>query len=94
MLDKEYADDTALFRAFSVENMDRQKSALDLFCTATGARINWHKSCGFLAGTEDTCTWGEDVGFTWIPYGQTCCYLGFQVGIGVTSDQQFGPGRN
>ena len=40
LLDKEYADDSALYTAFSVENMDRQKSALDLFCTATGARIN------------------------------------------------------
>ena len=72
LLDKEYADDIALYTAFSVENMDRQKSALEVLCTATMAHINWHKSCRFLVGTAVICTWGEEMGFTWIPHGHTC----------------------
>lgn len=90
-MDKEYADDTALYTAFSIENINAQKSALDVFCLATGARINWRKSCGFLVGTETVCTWGMEMGFTWIPPGRTCRYLGFQVGIDATPEQQYSP---
>lgn len=70
------------------------RDALDVFCLASGARINWAaKSTGFTVGVEDTSAWGQDVGFTWMLPGHSCRYLGSlnQIGIGILSAQQFDP---
>lgn len=42
-----------------------------------------------LVGSEDVPTWGVAEGFTWMQPGQTCRYLGFQVGLDITPQQQF-----
>lgn len=91
LLDSEFADDTMLYAPYSVDALDSIRDALDTFCLASGALINWTKSSGFLVGVEDACVWGQDVGFTWLAPGQSCRYLGFQIGIDVSSTQQFDP---
>ncbi|MCO5614512.1 hypothetical protein L7F22_068795 [Adiantum nelumboides] len=60
--------------------------ALEVFCVASGARINWDKSYSILAGSDDAPTWGPG-DFTWLRAGETCRYLGFQVGLDVTPEQ-------
>ncbi|MCO5565052.1 hypothetical protein L7F22_018723 [Adiantum nelumboides] len=39
----------------------------------SGARINWDKSYGILAGSDDVSTW-DPRGFTWLGPGATCRY--------------------
>ena len=43
LLDAEFADDTAVFLEGQEENLSRFQRALETFCDAFGAKINWHK---------------------------------------------------
>ncbi|MCO5552900.1 hypothetical protein L7F22_006419 [Adiantum nelumboides] len=90
LIDQEYADDTLLFLHHSHDVLDTIQYALEVFCVASGARINWDKSYGILAGSDDVPHWGPS-GFTWLRPGETCRYLGFQVGMDVTPEQHFSP---
>ena len=91
LVDQEYTDDTLLMVRYAIAILDATRSVLDVYCLASGARINWHKSYGMLVGSEDQLTWGVTEGFTWLRPGQTCRYLGFQVGLDITPQQQFAP---
>ena len=77
LVDQEYADDTLLMVLYAIGVLDATRATLDLYCLASGAHINWHKSYGMLIGSEDVLTWGVAEGFTWLQPGQTCRYLGF-----------------
>ncbi|MCO5580097.1 hypothetical protein L7F22_033963 [Adiantum nelumboides] len=46
----EYANDTLLFLHYTPDVLDMICYALERFCVASGARINWDKSYGILAG--------------------------------------------
>ena len=59
-------------------------SEYEVFCLAARAKINWHKSVGFLTDPGASSQWGIFLGFRWIPRGQTTRYLGFQVGLDTT----------
>ena len=48
LLDQEYVDDTLLFCDFAPHALDSLRIGISIFCCASGARINWHKSSGFL----------------------------------------------
>ncbi|MCO5602086.1 hypothetical protein L7F22_056214 [Adiantum nelumboides] len=50
LIDQEYADDTLLFLHYTPDVLDMIRYALEMFCVASGARINWDKSYGILAG--------------------------------------------
>ncbi|MCO5610734.1 hypothetical protein L7F22_064975 [Adiantum nelumboides] len=82
LVDLEYADDTLFFLHYSPDILDTIRDALEVFCVASGAHINWHKSYGILAGSEDFPTWGPR-DFTWLGPRETCRYLGFQVELDV-----------
>ena len=69
--------------------LERVRLALEVFCSAAGAKINWNKSVGFLTDPGASSQWGRVLGFRWIPRGQTTRYLGFQVGLDITPAQQF-----
>ena len=76
---------------YAIGVLDATRATLDLYCLASGARINWHKSYGMLVGSQAIPTWGLDEGFTWLLPGQSCRYFGFQIGLDITSQQQFAP---
>ncbi|MCO5548673.1 hypothetical protein L7F22_002132 [Adiantum nelumboides] len=77
LIDQEYTDDTLLFLHYSPDILDTIRYALEVFCVTTGACVNWDKSYGILAGSDDVPTWGPG-DFTWLRPGETCRYLGFQ----------------
>ena len=66
LVDQEYADDTLLMVLYAIGVLDATRATLDLYCLASGAQINWHKSYGMLVGSQDIPTWGLDEGFTWL----------------------------
>lgn len=69
-MDYEYAEDTTLYKRFSEEGLDVVRTALDMFWIASGAKIIWSMSFGFLIGVNVSCTWGlADPSFTWIQPG-------------------------
>ena len=69
------------------------QTALEQFCDASGAKINWHKSCGFWVGGDgdELPQWSPSVGFQWIPPGRAVRYLGCEVGLDLTAEQQIAP---
>lgn len=50
--DQEYADDTNLYLHGSAENLDNVKLSLELFASASRAKINWHKSKAIWVSQE------------------------------------------
>ena len=46
-MDVEFADDIAMYLDEHEDNLAYFQSALETFCDASTAKINWHKSCGF-----------------------------------------------
>jgi hypothetical protein len=42
--DQTFADDTALYLQRTRDNLQRTQKVLDIFCKASGAKINWHKT--------------------------------------------------
>lgn len=88
--DQTFADDTALYFQGSPSNMDKAQDVFKLFCQASGAKINWHKSTAIWASKKEK-TWnsGEDVGLRWVPEGEGTRYLGIQVGFHLPSKANF-----
>ncbi len=80
--DQTFADDTAFYLRGTRENMERTQKVLDTFCKASGAKVNWNKSCAIWASKRDKeWEWGREVGLQWIPKGKGVRYLGIQVGF-------------
>ena len=91
LLDAEFADDTAAYLHGHEANLIRFQTALEQFCDASGARINWHKSYGFWVGEVDRPQWSPSAQFQWVPPGRAVRYLGCQVGLDLTAEQQIAP---
>jgi len=88
--DQTFADDTALYLKGDEGNLDRAKGVLEVFCKASGARINWNKSSAIWASRrERTWDWGQEVGLKWVPKGEGVKYLGVQVGFHLPTEANF-----
>jgi len=75
--DQTFVDDIALYLKGTPNNMDKAQRVLELFCQASGAKVNWLKTAAIWASKiERTWTWGEDVGLCWLPKGMGTHYLG------------------
>jgi hypothetical protein len=87
--DQTLADDTALYLKGTSGNMDKAQRVLALFCQASGAKVNWHKTAAIWASKiERTWTW-EEVGLRWLPEGTGTRYLGIQVGFHLPPETNF-----
>jgi hypothetical protein len=88
--DQTFADDTALYLQGTRDNMERAQKVLDVFCKASGAKINWNKTCAIWASKRDKdWEWGREVGLQWIPKGKGVRYLGIQVGFHLPPEANF-----
>jgi hypothetical protein len=62
---------SALYLKGSPSNLSKAQTVLDLFCLASGAKINWGKSAAIWANKDKKeWEWGQEVGLKWIPEGQ------------------------
>ena len=86
LLDAELADDTAMYLASHEANLSSFQAALEVFCDASGAKINWHKSCGFWVGEGALPCWMPDPLFRWVPPGSAVRYLGCHVGLELSAE--------
>ena len=80
-----------MYLAGHEDNLARFQAALEVFCDASGAKINWHKSCGFWIGAGAPPQWLPHPSFRWIPEGTPVRYLGCQIGLELTAEQQIAP---
>jgi hypothetical protein len=88
--DQTFADDTALYFQGTRENMERTQKVLDIFCKASGAKVNWNKTAAIWANKrEKDWEWGQEVGFQWILEGKGVRYLGIQVGFHLPPEANF-----
>ncbi len=51
--DQTFADDTALYLQGSPPNLDMAQNVLNVFCRASEAKINWHKSTTIWASKKE-----------------------------------------
>ena len=79
LLDSEFVDDTTTYLHGHEANLARFQLALEQFCDTSGAKINWHKSCGFWVSGDALPQWTPNAQFQWIPPGRAVRYLGCQV---------------
>jgi mannosylglycoprotein endo-beta-mannosidase len=92
--DQTFADDTALYLQGSPSNLDRAENVFNIFCQASGAKVDWHKSAAIWASkNKRDWHWGENVGLKWIPDGEGTRYLGIQVGSHLPPEANFGKMR-
>ena len=63
LLDSEYVDDTALYLKGTVANLRKMHTVLSIFCSGSGAAINWDKSFGIWVGEAHHPDWFPDVSF-------------------------------
>jgi mannosylglycoprotein endo-beta-mannosidase len=85
-----FTDDTALYLQGSPSNLDRAQNVLNIFCQASRARVNWHKSAAIWASkNKREWHWGENVGLKWIPDGEGTRYLEVQVGSHLPPEANF-----
>jgi hypothetical protein len=88
--DQTFADDTALYFKGDQGNLDMAKGVLEVFCKASGARINWNKSSAIWASRRERIwDWGQEVGLKWVPRGEGVRYLGVQVGFHLPTEANF-----
>jgi hypothetical protein len=88
--DQTFADDTALYLKGSSSNLSKAQAVLDLFCLASGAKVNWGKIAAIWASKEKKeWEWGHKVELGWIPEGQRVRYLGIQIGFRLPTDANF-----
>ena len=91
ILEGEFADDTRVLLKGSLNNLQRTEVAINTFCMASGARINWSKIMGFWIGQEEPPNCSPNAHFRWIPRGTPVRYLGSQVGIELSPTHQIAP---
>jgi hypothetical protein len=88
--DQTFVDDTTLYLKGSLSNLSKARAVLDLFCLASGAKINWGKSAATWASKDKKeWEWGQEVGLKWIPEGQGVRYLGIQIGFRLPIEANF-----
>ncbi len=83
-------NDTTLYLKGSLSNLSKARVVFELFCFASGAKVNWGKSVAIWASKEKKeWEWGQEVGLRWIPGGQGVRYLGIQIGFRLFDEANF-----
>jgi hypothetical protein len=70
--------------------MDRAQGILNLFCKASGAKVNCNKMIAIWANKRSkNWEWGQEVGLQWVLEGKGVRYLGIQVGFHFPPEANF-----
>ena len=91
LLELDFANDISLFLDGNGDNLRKAERAIQEFCLALGARINWSKTVGPWIGPTEPPSLTPDPGLRCIPKGTLVRYLGCQIGIDLSREQQIAP---
>ena len=86
LLDSEFAYDTTIYVQGNDDNLINLQVAVEEFCLASGAKINWHKYYGFRVLQNLIPTWMPLQELKWVPDGTTFRCLGCQVELHINVD--------
>ncbi len=64
---------------------------LTIFCSASGARINWDKSKAIWISKRLMAYWSPIQNFEWVPHGIAIRYLGCQIGVDMPTEAHVAP---
>lgn len=71
-----FADDTALYLHGSKENLQKVFDVINLFCCASGAKLNWDKSVAvWVSDKPRDWQWGEELGLDGSPRARQLAIL-------------------
>ena len=70
-----------------MENLNKLKSGLSLFCKKSNSMINWHKSCAIWLSHALR----PHPNFMLINQGVSTRYLGFQIGFNIAHETMIAP---
>ena len=90
-LNQEFASGTSLYLQGQVEKLQKAKQVLQVFCSASGTLINWHKTFGFQVSSSPIPDQSPVDGFQWIPQGIVVGYLGCQIGLNLAPEVHITP---
>ena len=62
--------------------------AIDFFCRASGASINWNKSKGLWVSSNAEPIWNPNVEFRLIAKGKTTRFMGTWIGVDINKGIQ------
>ena len=71
-----FANDTSLYLLGYLENLDRAFKFLNLYCTASGSKLNGHKTrCIWASSSPKNFLWGNNLGIQWLQEGEATRYV-------------------
>ena len=71
-----FADDTSLYLLGVPKNLDRAFKILELYCSASGSKLNGHKTrCIWASSILKTFSWGDNLGVQWLEEGEATQYV-------------------
>ena len=91
LVDAEFADDTTFYMKGSLQNLIRLEMGMQIFCKASGAKINWNKSMALWISKNPPPPWMPHQDFRWIQRGIGVRYLGCQIGVDLSAKLQIAP---
>ena len=83
LLDSEFEDDTMVYLQGNEAIFERAQIAIDLFCKASEASINWNKSKGFWLSLEAEPIWKPNAEFIWVAKEKATKYLGTWISVDI-----------
>ena len=83
LLDSEFEDDTMVYLQGNEAIFERAQIAIDLFCKASRANINWNKSKGIWISLEAELVWKPNAEFRWIVKGEATRYMGTWISVDI-----------
>ena len=77
-----FADDTSLYLSDYAENLDRAFKILDLYCVASGGKLNRHKiRCIWASLLFKNFFGGDNLGVQWLEERKAIRYVGIPLGF-------------
>ena len=84
-----FVDDTSLYLSGFPENLDKAFKILELYCLASGSKLNGHKTrCIWASSTPKNFSWGDNLGVQWLEEGKATIYVGIPLGFKISQDSK------
>ena len=82
-----FVDDTSLYLPSYPKNLDQAFKVIDLYCTASGGKLNGHKTrCIRASSLPKNFSWGDNLGVQWLVQGEATRYVGIPLGFKISQD--------
>ena len=82
-----FTNDNSLYLVSYPENLDQAFKVIDIYCSASGVKLNGHKTrCIWASSLPRNFSWGENLGVQWLLEGEATRYVGIPLGYKISQD--------